>query len=306
MAITGVGAFGTAAQYVFSETTIGCTSAIDIQALDWIIIQCCAYNSSTTDGDNSEVSSVVDNIGNTYTKLGEYTNSNGAAGSGLTTSLWMGQVSRDVPSGEMVITFTFASAITHRCVTGYVFRSDSNLGSANIILQAAVSNATDGSNDFGSVDQPVFAPTESSVLYYRALGKIANSASPNITPTSAFTVVTSRASHSSAARVVYGEWNIDDSDAIKTSNPTLAVSGDTAGVFAAIYESDDFTGDVRLTQQHAMVAHSTDATPVRMTQQGALVVHESADFPVRLTQIYAMVIHSRPPTRRTTLMGNWI
>jgi len=127
----------------------------------------------------------------------------------------------------------------------------------------------------------------------RFMGKEANTITA-LTPTSGWTAIpNTRSSNVAAARAVYGEFIIQDSTG-QTSNPTLAVSGDTAGVFVSITEGTATNGDTRITQQHAMVIHSEDETPVRMTQQQAIVVHAQEDTPARLTQLHLMVIHSQP------------
>jgi hypothetical protein len=301
MSITAVGNLGTNG-LATSNTTVTLATGIALTAMDWILVHATSSNTSTTDGDNSEVTSVTDTRGHSYVKVGEYTNSNGVAGTGLTVSLWRTQVVSDIVAGDLTITFTYASARANKAISGHVFRSSTL--SDNIIFNTPVTpDATDASNDFGSVAHA--GATGTNVIYYRALGKTTNSTT-QLTPSTDFTAVTNiRSSSAAAARCAYGEFVIQDSLG-KTSNPTLAVSGDTAGVFVAIAEGTDTDGETRLTQEHAIVIHGTDETPIRMTQQHAIVVHGEANTPARLTQMHMMVIHSRPPTRRTTWMGSWI
>ena len=300
MAITSVGNLGTNGS-ASNNSTITLATGIALTAMDWILVHATSNNTSTVDGDNSEVTSVTDTRGNSYIKVGERTNSNGVAGTGLTVSLWRTQVVSDIVAGDLTITFTYASARANKAISGHVFRSSTL--SDNIRLQVGIiPDETDGSNDFGSVLHIGTIPPEQ-VIYYRALGKITNSTT-QITPTTDFTAVTNiRSSSAAAARSTYGEFVIQNSDG-KTSNPTLAVVGDTAGVFVTIAEGLETDGETRLTQEHAMVIHGEDDSPIRMTQQHAIVVHGEADTPARLTQMHMMVIHSRPSTRR--VMWSWI
>jgi hypothetical protein len=301
MAITVVGSLGTNGN-ASNNTTVTLSPNANLLAGDWIVIDVASNNTSTVDGDNSEVSGVTDTRGNPWQKLGEWTNANGAAGSGVTTSLWMTQVSVDIPASDMTITVTYSSARPNKAISAHAFRSDLFAGPYR--LQPPITpDDTDSSNNFGSITQFGVTP-EVQVIYFRGLGKQANTTT-QLTPTSGWTAIANtRSSNVAAARCAYGEFIIQDSTG-QTSDPTLAVSGNTAGVFVAIAEGTDTDGETRLTQQHAMVIHAEDNTPVRLTQQHAMVVHAEADTPVRLTQFHLMVIHSKPP-KRSGWMGHWI
>jgi hypothetical protein len=303
MAITAVGSLGTNG-LATSNTTITLTNATNaLLAGDWIVMSVSSNNTSTTDADNSEVTGVTDTKGNPWQKLGEWTNSEGVAGSGITTSLWMTQVSVDIVVSDMTITTTFTSARANKACSAYIFRS-STFSGPTMLLGPITPDATDASNNFGSKSQDIFVPT-TEVLYFRGLGKQANTTT-QLTPTTSWTAITNaRSSNVAAARCAYGEFIIVNSDSLVTSDPTLAVSGNTAGVFVGIAEGTDTDGETRLTQQHAMVIHAEDDTPVRLTQQHAMVVHAEADTPVRLTQFHLMVIHSKP-RKSSGWMGHWI
>jgi len=302
MAITALGSLGTNG-LATSSTTVTLVPNAALDAGDWIVITVVSNNTSTIDGDNSEVSTVTDTRGNPWTKLGEWTNANGAAGSGLTTSVWMTQLSSDISASNMTVTVTYGSARANKAISAYGFRSD--LFAGHIRLQAPVTpDDTDGSNDFGSVPQIEITPNRQ-VIYFRGLGKQANTTTA-LTPTSGWTAIANaRSSNVAAARSVYGEFIIQDSTG-QSSNPTLAVAGNTAGVFITLAESDDDTGETRLTQQHAMVVHSNEDADVRLTQQHAMVVHANEDTDVQMTQIFLMVIHSLPSDAELGWMGNWI
>jgi len=202
-------------------------------------------NSSTVDGDNNEHTSVTGGAG-TWSKLGEYTNSNGAAANGCTTSLWL-----FVPNGnnETSTTFTInlASAVVDKCASLWVFSKGEG---ANLRIDTATSVQTsqvDAANGFGSSSFSGL-PTQSR-LYFRALGKQANSAT-QITQSANFTPITAaRSRNNTTSIMVRGEFRINTSTG-ETSNPTLAVSGDTAGLFVAIeeyYVAQGQTGSYTLT-----------------------------------------------------------
>lgn len=66
----------------------------------WVIVCTAADNSSTTDGDNNEVTSVTDADSHTYVKLLEFTNSRGAANGGANCSIWMAFASGGIPVSQ--------------------------------------------------------------------------------------------------------------------------------------------------------------------------------------------------------------
>jgi hypothetical protein len=183
-------------------------------------------NTGTTDADHSEVTSVTDSGSNTYTKLGEWTNGEGVAADGITVSLWMSRLTTQVVISSGSFTANFSNAITHKCLCAEAF----SVAAGTLSLAApAERNATDASNGFGSV---AFAGLSSKErLYFRALGKEAGS-NTLLTPSTNFTVT--NGTRSSAGGIcIRGEFRINTSTG-ETSNPAMAVAGDTAGVFVAL------------------------------------------------------------------------
>jgi hypothetical protein len=104
------------------------------------IIQVSTDNLTTTDGNTNDHQSVVDDAGNTYRKIREFTNGNAAAAAGATVSLWYCILAFSVTSGN-TITITFSGSITAKTVGGVLFNVavDSTL--------EVVTNATDLAND---------------------------------------------------------------------------------------------------------------------------------------------------------------
>jgi hypothetical protein len=222
VATWGIGASGT------SGTTLGLVSTgPTIEAGNVALIAIAANNVGTTDADHSEVTGLADDIGgNTYTKLAEYTNGEGAAAAGITVSLWQCRVTNAL-TDVATITATFGSAIVDKCGSVWEF----TVGGALTQAAAAVPNATDASNGFGSVQFSGLA--SASRLYFRALAKEVNSTTA-LTVSTGFTAITGTRSRNNAAAVcVRGEFIIATSTG-ETSNPTMAVVGDTAGVFVAL------------------------------------------------------------------------
>jgi hypothetical protein len=96
-----------------------------------------------------------------------------------------------------------------------------------------VTNGTDAANGFGSAAFSGLPSQER--LYYRGLGKEANSTT-DITVSTSFTAATlTRSRNNASAVLLRAEFRINTSTG-ETSNPTLAVTGDTAAVFVALEE----------------------------------------------------------------------
>ena len=99
---------------------------------------------------------------------------------------------------------------------------------------AAVANEVTAATDFGSAAISGLSSKER--LYFRAIAKEANTLL-TITPTTNFsTVGGGRSNNSVTAVLARGEYRINTSTG-ETSDPTFAVSGDTAGVFVALEET---------------------------------------------------------------------
>jgi hypothetical protein len=218
---------GTAASGT-STTTLALTPAATLEVGNVGILVISSDNINTGDGDFSEVQSVVDTQSNQWEKVGEQTNGQGAAAGGVTCSVWMVRPTTQLTTGS-TITITFASAIVDKCASFWEF----TVG-AKLAVKGSTPNVTDGSNGFGSAQ--ISSLPSQSYLFFRGLAKEANSTT-NITVTTNYTAITAqRSRNNAAATLVRGEFRIVTATT-ETSNPTLAVSGDTAAVFVALAES---------------------------------------------------------------------
>lgn len=89
MSITNVTSVGSAASVTPGQTSISKSPSPAIAVGKIAFAAVVKDNTSTVNGDNSEVTSVTDSQGNTWTKVMEYTKSSGAAADGTTASLWI-------------------------------------------------------------------------------------------------------------------------------------------------------------------------------------------------------------------------
>lgn len=229
MAIASVAARGTGVSST-SGTSLTLTPSATVVVGDYLFLVIAGDNINNVDGDNSEISSVTDTQGNTWTKVAERTNGGGGAASGTTVSMWMTKVTTQLTTSDTV-TVTYASAIVDKCCSAWEFSVAA--GATLVASAAAITNEVNGANDFGSVSHSGLASKER--LYFRGLAKEANSTT-QITVSTSFTAITAaRSRNNTLAQIVRGEFRINTSTG-ETSNPTLAVVGDTAGVFVALEE----------------------------------------------------------------------
>lgn len=231
MAFASVGNGGTGVSST-SGTTLNVNAARDITGTtQFAILVVSCDNTTTTDSASNDVLSVSNTRGGTWTKLGEYTNGNGAAAAGVTTAIFLYVPGvGELRSGEAA-TITFASARVHKAASMWVFTRAANLP---VSLGAApIANGVDATAGFGSV---AFSGLSNIArLYIRGLGKEAQTTT-QITPTTSFTAMTQANSAAVAAAIATrGEFRIFTGTGL-TSNPTLAVTGDTAGIFLALVE----------------------------------------------------------------------
>lgn len=233
MAIASVGTMGTGVSSTSSATFTLTTATNALASGDFAVLAVSADNTDTADGNTTRHSSVSGGTG-TWTKLGEYTNTvGGAAADGVTTSLWLFEATGTVAVGT-TITINIGTARVDKCASMWKFTKAAGT-SIRLITGTTnpITNGTDASAGFGSVAFSGLA--SASRLYFRGLGKEANSTT-QLTVSTSFTAITNaRSRNNASAMTVYGEFRINTSTG-ETSNPTLAVTGDTAGVFAALEE----------------------------------------------------------------------
>lgn len=116
-----------------ATTSITLTFATSITAgTEFIVAILAKDNTSTTAGDNSEVTSVTDTKGNTWTKIKEQTNA-GSAAAACTISMWMCSPTTSLTNTDSV-TFNFASCtakVLACCKFGKASNSTIEVGATN-------------------------------------------------------------------------------------------------------------------------------------------------------------------------------
>lgn len=270
MAIASVGTLGQATSGV-SSSSLNWTTASNALSTsgDLAILTVVSDNITTTDGATNDHTSVTGGNG-TWTKLGEYTNGEGSAAAGVTTSQWL-FTSTGTNAVGTVFTINFSGAVVDKVAAGWKF----TVAAGNSLQASAsiVGNATDASNGFGSASHSGLASL--SRLYIRSLGKEANTTT-GITVSTSFTrfTATARSRNNALAVCTASEFRINTSTG-ETSNPTLAVSGDTAAVFSALEEYTPSAGSYTIVADAGTFTHTGAAAGLYASRK---IVSESGSF----------------------------
>jgi hypothetical protein len=234
VAIASVGTLGTGVSSTSSTSFTLTTATNSLASGDFGLLVICTDNVSTTTGANVKDHTSVTGGTGKWRKLAEYTNARGAAAGGVTVSVWLFEPTATLNTGS-TITMNLVSAAVDKCASFWKF---TKAAGTRIMVDTepsanAVGNSVNAANDFGSA---AFSGLSSaSRLYFRGLGKEANTVTA-LTASSGFSQITNtRSQNGTNAVAVWGEFIIDTSTG-ETSNPTLGVSGDAAGVFLALKE----------------------------------------------------------------------
>jgi hypothetical protein len=237
MAITSAGNRGTGASTA-DGTTLNIThAAVSSTVGQCVILTVACDNVGTTDADHDEIQGITDTGSNTWSKLGEFTNGQGASNAGTTVSVWMSKITTQLDSGN-TITVTFKNTIEAKTASAWAFDVGANKTLSVVQTDTSV---VDAGNGWGTATISGLSSLER--LYFHGLSKESNSLT-QITVTSGFTAITNQRSGSGATateQIVRGEWDIDTSTG-SSSTPVLANATDAAGVFMALEEVDVAVG----------------------------------------------------------------
>jgi hypothetical protein len=275
MAIASVGPLGTAAAFA-SATTLSLTTATNaLSAGDFATLTVVTDNSSSTDGDNSEHTSVSGGEGN-WAKIAEYTNANGAAAGGVTTSLWLFEATGSVPTGTS-ITITLAAAVADKTAQMWEFTKAAN---TTIVQQDTTQTGqVDAASNFASLS--ISGLPSAPRLYFRASGKEANIGTTGFTATSGFTSLGQIRSRNNASAVgACSEFRLNTSTG-ETSNPTLATSGDTADIFVALVEqatTEEKSGSAEITHGTSISVSGQKINLIKVKPNGVALTNLSGAF----------------------------
>lgn len=102
-------------------TTVAASPTANFVAGNLVVVVVGLDNNATADGNTSEISSITDSVGgNTWTKLREFCNAQGAANAGATVSIWYSILTNTITTAG-TITATLANSKTAKAFVGRQF-----------------------------------------------------------------------------------------------------------------------------------------------------------------------------------------
>jgi len=227
------GSVGTATSSGAGSTTSGTTLAfsptaqLDAGNLAVLITGC--DNTSTTDGNTSEVASVTDSGGNTWTKAREFCNGQGGAAAGAVTAIFYSVIGTTVAVTD-TITVTYANTITSKSASVWEF----TLGAGSTI---SVAGGNDLANDGAAVGSLAISGLASKeYLFVRSTGSERGTLTYTATAShTTFTQGQADTGNNNTSMATNGEWIIATATG-DTSAPSGTQSVDHASTMVALEE----------------------------------------------------------------------
>lgn len=234
MAFASVGSLGSVGD-TSAGTSIALTTSATAEAGNLVVVAVAKDNAATADAQTSEVTSITDSAGgNTWTKLGEYCNSEGAANAGATVSLWASILANQIGSGG-TITANFSDSRTASAISAWEF----TIGAGSTISVSSLQVLANDLADPGSMTISGLSNVER--LYFRATALERNTGIWTVTASyTAIAIGLANTGTSGTSMEVGGEFRILTGTG-DTSDPTWA-SADNASVYVAILETAAATG----------------------------------------------------------------
>jgi hypothetical protein len=212
-----------------TQTTVSATTGLAIAANQVVVVCVASDNEDTADGQTSLHSGVTID-GNAATKAGEYTNAQGAANAGATTSIWYWRntTGSSIASASTIVA-THNTGKDAKAITALLFDIDSSLTLATDGIATAADDAADPSSITAT------GAVNDLHLWVRSIA-LESDAAGVITPTANWTAAqgtgtTGGAETSNMANRI--EWKVSTGTSSGASNPTVSAK-DSASVLIGI------------------------------------------------------------------------
>ena len=231
MAWTSGSTLGVLAYRAVSGTSLTLTTTAEAAAGEYVVVALATANGATTDNqDNNQYVSTTDSAGgNTWTKLKEWTKTDGASQDGAEIFLVGSKLTNTIASGG-TITVNYTATIIARVISAWRF----TIGASSVVSIAG-SNAITATDSHQAISISSLANAE--YLFFRA-SSIEQNAS-NLTATSGWTLISSGNTTGGSAvtnQGLNGEFIITTATSA-TSDPTAGATGDTATAMVALSEA---------------------------------------------------------------------
>lgn len=229
MAIASVGSLGSVGD-TSAGTSIALTTSATAEAGNLVVVAVGKDNTATADSQTSEVSSITDSAGgNSWAKLGEYCNGEGAAAAGAVVSLWASILTNQIASGG-TITANFSDSPASSAISAWEF----TIGTGSTISVDSLQVLANDLADPGSMSISGLSSVER--LYVRATAVERNTGTWTVTSSyTAMAIGLANTGTAATSMEVGGEFRILTGTG-DTSDPTWA-GADNASVYVAVLET---------------------------------------------------------------------
>lgn len=230
MAFASVGSLGSVGD-TSAGTSIVLTTSAAAEAGNLVIVSVAKDNAGTTDAQTSEISSITDSAGgNTWTKLGEFCNGNGAANTGAVVSVW-GSILTNQINSSGTITANFSDSRTASAISAWEF----TVGAGSTISVSSLQTLANDAADPGSMTISGLSNVER--LYFRGIASESLDSSVMGTTVSYSPIDPAIADTGveTTSMQINGEFRILTGTG-DTSDPTM-FTADHASVYMAILET---------------------------------------------------------------------
>lgn len=222
MTIASVGTIGTN-NAGSGDTTVVLTTSAAAEADNLVLVMVGKANTATSSGETNEITGLADSGSNTWTKLGEYTYSEGAGADGGTVAIFFSRLTSTISLGG-TITASFTASSASRAIAAW------ELTTPTTIAQFGTTQTT-GANS--TTDPGSLSVSGLTTSLYLAVRAVYCDDANTLTVTSGYTELTGASVGGAAA--LRGEFKIALATSF-TSAPTLSGADDSASVFAVIGE----------------------------------------------------------------------
>ena len=229
-AFASVGTIGTATS-TSAGTTLVLTPTNTCNAGNFCTLNIALDNTCTSDGNTTEVSGVVDSVGNSYLFFREFCHGTAGAGNGAAVSNWGVIPTTNLTSSDTV-TITFANTITSKAANMWEF----TIGAGNTVTVAG--NAADSGLDASDpASMAISGLSSQEYLFVRSIALEGNSGNFTVTGSyTAFTLALANTGTASTSIFTRGEFRILTGTG-DTSDPATSVDLDHASIYLALKET---------------------------------------------------------------------
>lgn len=240
MAFASVGTLGSG-QSKASGTSVSLTTGANAEAGNLVVVLTAWDNTATADGDSTNIDSITDSAGgNTWTKVAEYTETEGgAAADGVTLAIFYSVLTNQINSGG-TITANADTARTAKAITAWEFTKGA--GTTVEVDTGSIQKVGAASSD--PANQTISGLTSREYLFVQAFGQEQSTATSTYTKDTNYTGFTQNGSSGGGGAsnmLVAGGFRILTGTGDSANPATSSDTNEHVQIYVALYEQSGGT-----------------------------------------------------------------